>query len=55
MVMERDVRLADGRVLRAYDSGADPATRLVLAWHHGSPQTGAPLEPVLSAASVRVG
>jgi pimeloyl-ACP methyl ester carboxylesterase len=53
MVLERDVRLPDGRVLRAYDSGADAATRLVLAWHHGSPQTGAPLEPVLSAASAR--
>lgn len=53
MVIERDVRLADGRVLRAYDSGADAATRLVLAWHHGSPQTGAPLEPVLAAAAAR--
>ncbi|MFE6256706.1 alpha/beta fold hydrolase [Agromyces sp. NPDC057865] len=53
MVIERDVRLADGRVLHAYDSGADATTRLVLAWHHGSPQTGAPLEPVLSAASAR--
>ena len=53
MVIEREVRLADGRVLRAYDSGADATTRLVLAWHHGSPQTGAPLEPVLSAAAAR--
>lgn len=53
MVIERDVRLADGRVLRAYDSGADASARLVLAWHHGSPQTGAPLEPVQSAAAAR--
>lgn len=53
MVSERDVRLDDGRVLHAYDSGADAAARLVLVWHHGSPQTGAPLEPVLTAAAAR--
>jgi pimeloyl-ACP methyl ester carboxylesterase len=45
MVGERDVQLGDGRVLHAYDSGPDAAARLVLTWHHGSPQTGAPLEP----------
>jgi len=53
MVIERDVRLDDGRVLHAYDSGPDAAARLVLVWHHGSPQTGAPLEPVLAAAAAR--
>lgn len=53
MVTVRDVRLDDGRTLRAYDSGADAAARLVLVWHHGSPQTGAPLEPVLAAAAAR--
>jgi pimeloyl-ACP methyl ester carboxylesterase len=53
MVIERDVQLGDGRVLHAYDSGPDAAARLVLAWHHGSPQTGAPLEPVLAAAAAR--
>jgi pimeloyl-ACP methyl ester carboxylesterase len=53
MVTAHDVRLDDGRVLRAYDSGADAAARLVLMWHHGSPQTGAPLEPVLAAAAAR--
>lgn len=53
MVSEFDVRLDDGRVLHAYDSGADAAARLVLVWHHGSPQTGAPLEPVLAAAAAR--
>jgi pimeloyl-ACP methyl ester carboxylesterase len=53
MVIERDVQLGDGRVLHAYDSGPDAAARLVLVWHHGSPQTGAPLEPVMAAAAAR--
>ena len=53
MVIEHDVQLGDGRVLHAYDSGPDAAARLVLVWHHGSPQTGAPLEPVLAAAAAR--
>ena len=53
MLRTIDVRLDDGRVLRAYDSGADAAARLVLVWHHGSPQTGVPLEPVLAAAAAR--
>ena len=65
MVQAIDVRLDDGRVLRAYDSGADAANGAdaasrsdaaagpVLVWHHGSPQTGAPLEPVLAAAAAR--
>ena len=43
-----DVRLDDGRTLRAYDArtdaGADDAFTIV--WHHGSPQTGAPLDPL---------
>ncbi len=53
MVTTLDVRLDDGRVLRAYDGGADAASRLTMVWHHGSPQTGAPLDPVLDAASSR--
>jgi pimeloyl-ACP methyl ester carboxylesterase len=50
MVMQ-DVWLADGRALRAYDSG--PADGIAIVWHHGSPQTGALLEPLLSAAAQR--
>lgn len=50
---ELDVALADGRTLHAYDSGPDDAARLALVWHHGSPQTGAPLAPVLAAAASR--
>jgi pimeloyl-ACP methyl ester carboxylesterase len=53
-VSEREVRLDDGRTLRAYDGGgADAAGAFTVVWHHGSPQTGAPLEPLLSAAASR--
>jgi pimeloyl-ACP methyl ester carboxylesterase len=45
-----DVALDDGRTLRAYDTGAGART---LVWHHGSPQTGAPLAPLLEAAARR--
>ena len=40
-----------GRTVRAYDSNLD--SELVVLWHHGSPQTGALLEPVLDAAAER--
>ncbi len=55
MVTSLDVPLADGRRLRVYDSGpltAD-ADAFTLLWHHGSPQTGAPLDPILTAARAR--
>jgi pimeloyl-ACP methyl ester carboxylesterase len=47
----RDVAAGDGRTLRVYDSGEGDA--LTVVWHHGSPQTGAPLEPLLEAAARR--
>jgi pimeloyl-ACP methyl ester carboxylesterase len=53
MVSERDVQLDDGRTLRAHDTGQDPAATLALLWHHGSPQTGALLEPLVTAAGER--
>lgn len=52
-VAELDVPLRDGGSLHVYDTGPDAASPLTLVWHHGSPQTGAPLEPVLAAASAR--
>src|SRR3954469_880918 len=51
VVAQRDLRLADGRTLRAYDAGGGPAAALV--WHHGSPQSGAPLPPLVEAAARR--
>jgi pimeloyl-ACP methyl ester carboxylesterase len=53
VVLERDVRLDDGRTVRAYDTGASRAAGLTVVWHHGSPQTGALLEPLLAAAADR--
>jgi pimeloyl-ACP methyl ester carboxylesterase len=55
MTMERDIRLKDGRTLRTYDSGAvdtDGDGRAIV-WHHGSPQTGVLLDPLLAAAAGR--
>jgi pimeloyl-ACP methyl ester carboxylesterase len=54
MVLTQDLRLADGRVLMVHDTGAEAAPDAVtLLWHHGSPQTGALLEPLVSAAAAR--
>jgi pimeloyl-ACP methyl ester carboxylesterase len=51
MVSEREIELADGRLLHVHDS--DDGGVLTVLWHHGSPQTGALLEPVLGAARAR--
>jgi pimeloyl-ACP methyl ester carboxylesterase len=48
---EIDILTADGRVLHAYDVG--PTGRpdeLVVLWHHGTPNVGAPPEPLFEAA-----
>ena len=50
MVVRHDLRLADGRTLCAYDTGRGEAA---LVWHHGSPQSGAPLTPLVEAAARR--
>ncbi|MFD3922005.1 alpha/beta fold hydrolase [Streptomyces sp. NPDC058595] len=53
MVIEQDVKTSDGRTLRTYDSGGGETDGLTVVWHHGSPQTGVPLEPLLTAAAAR--
>jgi pimeloyl-ACP methyl ester carboxylesterase len=50
MVTETDLELADGRTLHFYDTGPDDAGRLAVFWHHGTPNTGAPPEPLFAAA-----
>ncbi len=50
---ELDVAIGDGARLHTFDTGADAASTLTLVWHHGSPQTGAPIEPLLVAAAER--
>src|SRR3982074_3644650 len=50
-VAENDLELSDGRTIHFYDAyteGADPV--LALVWHHGTPNIGAPPEPLFSAA-----
>lgn len=53
MVTETDLELGDGRTLHVYDTGTG-ATALTVFWHHGSPNVGAPPEPLL-ALSARLG
>jgi pimeloyl-ACP methyl ester carboxylesterase len=49
-----EIRLPDGRVLRAFVAVEPTATNApVVLWHHGSPQTGAILQPILDAARSR--
>ena len=51
MVRETQVEVGDGRTLHVYDTGtAGPDGNLVVFWHHGTPNTGAPPEPLFEAA-----
>jgi pimeloyl-ACP methyl ester carboxylesterase len=51
VLRETDLKLGDDRTLHAYDAGADEADEpLAVLWHHGSPNIGAPPEPLFSAA-----
>lgn len=43
----------DGRTLDVHDNTEGTAAPVTVIWHHGSPQTGAPLEPHLRAAAAR--
>jgi pimeloyl-ACP methyl ester carboxylesterase len=50
-LIETDVKLDDGRTLHAYDAGAGRADdRLAVFWHHGTPNIGAPPEPLFPDA-----
>lgn len=53
MAVSQDVRLKDGRTVRVHDSGAGEGGAFTVLWHHGSPQTGALLAPLLAAAEAR--
>src|SRR4051794_41757269 len=51
MVMETDLQLTDGRALHVYDtSAAGESDRLAVFWHHGTPNLGAPPEPLFETA-----
>ncbi len=49
MVTELDLKLDDDRTLHVYDTGGDG--RLAVFWHHGTPNIGAPPEPLFPAAA----
>ena len=59
MVKETDLKLSDGRTLHIYDTGEGTregtreGTGLTVFWHHGTPNTGAPPEPLFPAAAER--
>jgi pimeloyl-ACP methyl ester carboxylesterase len=54
VVSAQDLPLRDGRVLRVHDSAdSGEADAFTIVWHHGTPQTGALLEPLLAAANER--
>lgn len=53
-VTELDVTTPDGRTVHAYDraprAGATEGEPLVVVWHHGTPNVGAPPAPLFEAA-----
>jgi pimeloyl-ACP methyl ester carboxylesterase len=52
MVTETDIELAGGRRLHFYDTGPDDGGEsLAVFWLHGTPNTGAPPEPLFAAAA----
>ena len=52
MVTQTDLDLGDGRKLHVYDTNAGDADgRLAVFWHHGTPNIGAPPEPLFGAAA----
>ena len=53
VVFEHDIRLAGDRTVRVYDTGTAESDALTVVWFHGSPQTGAILDPLFEAASAR--
>ena len=49
MITENDLTLEDGRTLHIYDTGkGDSSPRLVVFWHHGTPNIGTPPEPLFA-------
>jgi pimeloyl-ACP methyl ester carboxylesterase len=52
MAVTREITLPDERTLVVHDSAIEGAQH-VLLWHHGTPQTGALLEPLLREATGR--
>ncbi len=50
-VRETDLKLGDGRVLHFYDAGVLSDRATTVFWLHGTPNVGAPPEPLFPAAA----
>ncbi|MFJ6216314.1 alpha/beta fold hydrolase [Streptomyces sp. NPDC092296] len=50
-VTESDLQLTDGRTLHFYDARPEEGHHLTVFWHHGTPNIGAPPEPLFPAAA----
>ncbi|MER8186889.1 alpha/beta hydrolase [Kitasatospora sp. NPDC094015] len=50
MTTEFELDLGDGHTLHLYDTGPGAGGRLPVLWHHGTPNVGAPPEPLFAAA-----
>jgi pimeloyl-ACP methyl ester carboxylesterase len=50
VVTQLDVPVADGRTIHAYDAATGGSDALAVFWHHGTPNIGAPPEPLFAAA-----
>lgn len=53
MISESDIGAGDGRTLHAYDTGTTSRDELVVVWHHGTPNIGAPPEPLFAGVGRR--
>jgi pimeloyl-ACP methyl ester carboxylesterase len=49
----REVVTQDGRTLVVHDTGTDGREAGTVVWHHGSPQSGALLAPLVAATHKR--
>jgi pimeloyl-ACP methyl ester carboxylesterase len=50
VVTQTDLTLGDGRTLHCYDTGVGAGGRLAVFYHHGTPNIGAPPEPLFPAS-----
>ncbi|HYH11511.1 MAG TPA: alpha/beta hydrolase [Thermomicrobiales bacterium] len=49
-LVEATLEVAEGRTIRYYDTNADDGERLVVFWHHGTPNIGTPPEPLIAVS-----
>lgn len=49
-MIEEDLPAGDGRTLHVYDTAPNGDGRFPVVWHHGTPNLGAPPEPLFAAA-----